>query len=201
MKPQERYVEHLQAAVEAAADGELDRSARALKEIAAELPMVTSKRRSISTRRRAQIYSRDCFTCVYCGTRTIPECVLRVLSAKPELASFFPWDESWRAAWIHPAYPTITTSLDHLKSGSRLGEWLDDDDNLVTACALCNYTKSEYLLEELGWKEPNRRQSEWDGLTTVYPKLWAAMGEPDPKNYHRGWITAFASVSRTKTVP
>jgi hypothetical protein len=43
----------------------------------------------------------------------------------------------------------------------------NDLDNVVVACAGCNYARMDYTLEEMGLEDPStrpRKVSDWDGL-------------------------------------
>jgi hypothetical protein len=53
---------------------------------------------------------------------------------------------------------------------------LDDEANLVTACACCNFGKDQYSVDELGLDDPREFppvESTWDGLTSLIPELRA----------------------------
>lgn len=182
----------LEKTARAAAKGDLDGAARFAASASRPLP-AASPRPRVGVGERAWIYRRDSFTCWYCGTRTIPEPVLRTLSLLfPEE---LPWHANWKVTETHPAYFTLTSSCDHLLAGTRHGEW-GGEENLVTACARCNYSKSSYTLEELGWETPISRPSPWMGLTDVYSALFEiARGQgktsPSGEKYHRQWLRAF----------
>lgn len=138
----------------------------------------------------ARVFARDRFTCRYCGVRTIPTVVLRVLSLL--YPAELPYDPHWKAA--HPCYWKITSSIDHIEAGSSGGDW-SDPTNLTTACYQCSQTKSNVSIEHLGW-DVDRRDSAhaWNGLTGLYPALWEIAGRPSPGVY-RPWMRAFADAS------
>jgi hypothetical protein len=132
------------------------------------------------------VFKRDCWTCRYCGGRTIAPPVLRVLSGL--YPDQFPYHPNWKAGQVHPAYLLLSTSLDHVQPGARGGGWRQRE-NLVAACWPCNSGKADFTLEEIGWTllgEPEI-QSDWDGLTGSYAALWHVAGQPDPK-YHARWL-------------
>jgi len=137
----------------------------------------------------ARVFVRDNFTCRYCGVRTVPPVVLRVLSVL--YTDELPYDPHWKTA--HPMYWKISSSVDHLEAGSSGGDWTDSD-NLVTACYQCNQTKSNVSIEHLGWTADQSGVAGWDGLTGFYPALWELAGRPRPA-VHRPWLRAFAAVS------
>lgn len=133
----------------------------------------------------AAVYARDCFTCNYCGRSTIPTGVLRLVSrCFPEQ---FPYHPHWKRSATHKAYWDISTSIDHVHAVSMGGDW-DEPANLATACARCQYQKSNLSLELLGWRA-RRCASSWDGLTRFYRRLWERAGSP--AGGHQRWIAAF----------
>jgi hypothetical protein len=143
-------------------------------------------RRGVRFAEMLAVYKRDCWTCRYCGARTIAPPVLRTLSSiYPDR---FPYHPNWKAGQVHPAYLLLSTSLDHVTPGSRGGAWADRE-NLVTACWPCNSGKADFTLEEIGWRplEEAEAPSDWDALTGSYPALWEAAGRPDP-HYHGRWL-------------
>lgn len=147
------------------------------------------RRRSVPTRMRVAIHRRDCWTCRYCGTRTVAPPVLRFLS---ELyPDEFPYHPNWRAGQVHPAYLLVSTSLDHMHPGGRGGDWLGED-NLVTACWPCNTGKADLRLDEIGWTllSENEVRSDWDGLTRATQALWERASYP---RIYGDWRRALAA--------
>lgn len=118
---------------------------------------------------RRQVFDRDHFVCRYCGLSTIDSRVPKILRdlLGPEVVS---WGASDRlrqgtalAAW---------TQYDHVVPIAMHGR--DEEQNLVTACACCNFGKDQYTLAELGLDDPRDRlpiADPWDGLTSLLPPL------------------------------
>jgi hypothetical protein len=135
------------------------------------------------------IYKRDSFTCRYCGRWTIPTQILRLVSFAFPVE--FPYHPNWRMDITPRAYWDISTSVDHVHAVSNGGDW-KDPGNLATACARCQYQKSNRPLEALGWSMmPIASDPDWDGLTAGYPDLWRSLGRPD-RAKHSEWIRALA---------
>jgi hypothetical protein len=150
-------------------------------------PRTIPKRPSVSRSLAGRIFRRDGFTCRYCGCQVIPTPIMQLLAGiYPES---FPYHPNWKGGATHPAIPTRSAVVDHILPGAHGGHWLDDT-NLATACWPCNVRKSDLTLEQLGWDliEANANSS-WDGLTTLYPPLWAAAGRPQPQ-LHMSWMRA-----------
>ena len=177
-----------------------DDDARQLLATAPEPP--ANPRVSLPVRLRLGIYRRDGFLCRYCSRQTLLDQALQLLSQiAPDEFPFHPY---WKRGFVHPAYPTLTPSCDHLVPITRGGA-PKDPMNLVTACARCQYSKREYLIEELrGFDLLPCAPSEWDGLTGLYPELYrlvharvSTSDEPDVlakfERSHRPWLAALAS--------
>jgi hypothetical protein len=162
-----------------------ERAAEILSDISHPVQDIES-RANVPRSTAIEVYRRDSWTCRYCGMRTIPIPVLRVLSSL--YPQDFPHHPNWKAGLYHPAYLLLTTSLDHVRPGGRGGSWASKE-NLVTACWPCNTGKADLTLEELAWEllGVDVVRSEWDGLTGPYPELWQLAGEPE-EPYHRPWL-------------
>lgn len=138
----------------------------------------------------ASVYARDGFICRYCGRWTIPNQPLRLISTA--FPDDFTWHPNWRMDVTPRAYWDISTSVDHIRAVSTGGDW-QDLANLATACARCQYQKSNLPLEALGWElRPSMREPAWDGCVRRYRELWEALGCPDER-VHAPWVKAFAA--------
>jgi len=178
-------VEHLEQAGHALLAGDRTAADEAMIAIAFRR-MQTEHRASLPVSLQASVMQRDGFACRYCERRTVPPVVLRVFAVL--FPTEFPYHPNWRRDSTHVAFWQIASSVDHLVAGTEGGLWTDPD-NLVNACWTCNIRKSNLSLDDLGWSLRPLR-SGWDGLTRLYPGLWAAAGSPDPSS-HRPWLRAF----------
>ena len=134
-----------------------------------------------------EVFHDDQFTCRLCGKRTILVQVLRLLSGLyPDLLPDHP---NWKWEIGHPIYWTHTTSIEHLVPLSRGGS--PGRENLVTACYICNDTKSYRFLSELGWQLRPPSAIPWDGLTGLYPQLCEVAGKSRVEA-HRRWLRVLA---------
>jgi 5-methylcytosine-specific restriction endonuclease McrA len=133
---------------------------------------------------KAAVFVRDSFTCSYCGRRTIPPDILKLLSVR--FGDTFGYQKNWKPP-THRSYWDISTSVDHVVPVSAGGDWRQLT-NLATACYRCQEQKSNRSLEDLGW--PLRRvKGNWDGLARSYASLWSVVGRP--AGDHQAWIKAF----------
>ncbi len=148
-----------------------------------------ARRPTVSTRASVAIFRRDCWTCRYCGVKTIAAPVLRFLSEI--YPKEFPYHANWKSGEIHESWLVLSTSLDHVVPGARGGDWTNPD-NLVAACWACNASKADLLLEEVGWEllTEDEVRSDWDGLTGAVEDLWKLAGSPE--GLFKTWRLALA---------
>lgn len=121
-------------------------------------------------------FFRDRFTCRYCGTRTIFAPTMRILSM--QYPDVFPYHPNGAFGKGHLIYWTHQSCCEHVVPVARGGT--SNPDNVVTACWLCNQAKRNALIEELGWDLMPPTERDWDGLSTVYLRLWNA--SPDAQS-------------------
>jgi hypothetical protein len=108
-----------------------------------------------------RIFVRDGFIDRYSGDRLIFPGVLRLISSL--LPAEFPFHPSWKMSECHIAYWELSPTIDHVVPVARGGT--DDETNWVTTSMLRNSAKSNWTLEELGWKLlPAGDSKEWDGM-------------------------------------
>lgn len=142
-----------------------------------------------------RIFRRDCWTCRYCGARTIFYPVMPLLGVIfPE---HFPYHTNWKAGHTHPAVVTCSSIVDHVVPGALGGAWREKS-NLVTACWPCNARKGDLTLEQLHWQLRPVQESSWDGLTGFYRQLWEIAGSPTA-DAHPLWLRALSDATSKGT--
>jgi hypothetical protein len=158
---------------------------------------ITYARRTISRRPvvprplMISVFRRDCWTCRYCGTRTIFYPVMPLLGVIfPEQ---FPYHTHWKAGQTHPAVAACSAIVDHVVPGSLGGAWLEES-NLVTACWPCNARKGDLTLDQLSWRLRHVEESSWDGLSGSYRQLWEIAGRP-ANEAHPLWLRALGDAA------
>lgn len=108
-----------------------------------------------------QLHQRDGFHCRYCGTPVVrPE-------VRKQAVALYPMAVTWGTsnATQHAAFQALWAQYDHVEPHSCGGT--NELENLVVACAPCNFGKMSYRLEELGLLDPRNIEpvrSSWDGL-------------------------------------
>lgn len=107
------------------------------------------------------ILARDGFHCRFCEMPVMHKgTILRIASAYPDSAR---WTDV--AANQHRFFQAANLQYDHIVPHSRGGE--SSVENMVIACAVCNYGRMSYMLDEMNLLDPRAhatRQSAWDGL-------------------------------------
>jgi hypothetical protein len=94
--------------------------------------------------------------------------VLRALSSHyPEE---FPYHPNWKTGFTHPAYVSLTSTIDHIVPVAHGGPPLGLE-NLATACWPCNAMKGEFTVERIGFTLHPPSTVAWDGLVGIYPTL------------------------------
>jgi 5-methylcytosine-specific restriction endonuclease McrA len=144
----------------ALAKGELEGAKRIIEVEYPYKPLNLSSRKYIEYQ-ATKIFARDGFIDRYSGKRLVFPPVLRLLSAlMPEV---FPFQKNWKMTECHIAYWQLSPTIDHIVPIARGGE--DKEKNWITTSMLRNNAKSNWLLEELGWKlYPPGELTDWDGL-------------------------------------
>jgi hypothetical protein len=108
-----------------------------------------------------KIHLRDGFHCRFCGMPVIKATVRRsICSAYPEAV---PWGKT--NASRHRAFFAMWAQYDHILPHARGGT--NSIDNMVLACAACQFGRMNYTLDEVGLQYPRqqtRKQQFWDGL-------------------------------------
>ena len=108
-----------------------------------------------------RVFIRDGFIDRYSGERLIFPAALRLLSKL--LPEEFPYQSNWKMSECHMVYWELSPTIDHIIPVARGGP--DDETNWVTTSMLHNSAKSNWTLEELGWRLfPPGDFREWDGL-------------------------------------
>ena len=110
---------------------------------------------------KEQIHQRDGYACRFCGMPVIrPEIRARIRKAYP---ASLRWGR--KEAEQHAAFQAMWAQYDHVLPHALGGT--NDLDNLVLACAACNFGRGGYSLDDVGVEDPRQRpipQSHWDGL-------------------------------------
>lgn len=145
------------------------------------------KSRSYTKSKMLGIFLRDGFIDRYSGYKLIFPPVLRILSIKfPES---FPFHVNWKMSESHLAYWELTPTVDHIHPIAQGGT--NDDGNLVCTSMMKNSAKSNFTLEQLGWKIfPQGDLDKWDGLIHWFLKYVEKNTDVLHNNYINQWYMA-----------
>jgi hypothetical protein len=109
----------------------------------------------------AKVLERDGFHCRFCCLPVIPKMV------REKAHNLYPKAVPWgrKSYEQHAAFQAFWLQYDHIVPHSRGGS--NDIENIVVACAPCNYGRGNFLLSEVGVSDPFLRpphRSKWNGL-------------------------------------
>lgn len=131
----------------------------------ADAPAVVGKDIRLALRmpdsRLKELLARDGYHCRFCGIPVIRR------EVRDRFRRLFPEEVPWSGCdpEKHAAFITMWAQYDHIVPHSRGGT--NDPDNLVVACAPCNFGRTNYTLDEVGLSDPRLlpvKTSNWDGL-------------------------------------
>lgn len=134
-------------------------------------PPVLPKRNRLETRmpsslEKAALLRRDGFVCRFCGLPVIRREVRAHL--RKYYPDALPWGRSNESQ--HSAFQALWAQYDHILPHARGGT--NALDNMVIACAACNFGRMNYTLDEVGISDPRQREPsklDWNGLEDVLP--------------------------------
>lgn len=107
---------------------------------------------------------RDCHHCRFCGVPVIRSEIRKALRKLYADALYWTTDRA-KPEGQHAALQALEAHYDHLLPHSRGGESVLE--NMVIACAPCNYGRDCWTVEGVGLADPRLREpipSGWDGL-------------------------------------
>ncbi len=111
-----------------------------------------------------KILARAGYRCRFCQVRVVIKQAFRIFArAVPLAVRTGATDQD-----VHFGLSVLTASMDHLVPFSRGGT--NGEDNLVTACASCNYGRSMWLIDEVEILDPRGFPApvdSWDGLSRL----------------------------------
>lgn len=152
------------------------------------LAISRTARPSSSRRLLARVYQRDGWRCRYCGRRVVVPGILEIMGTLFPSDFPFPPGHNMPTNGTHPAAIRMYPNVDHVLPGSQGGSWTADD-NLVTACTICNQKKGD----RLGWTCGALSVDHWDGLAHYYRALIERIAM---RRYHADWLSAIEAAER-----
>ncbi len=154
-------------------------------------PIHAAKRRYTELQ-SLKVFVRDGFIDRYSGSRLVFPATLRLLSKL--LPEDFPAHPNWKMSESHIAYWELFPTVDHVTPIARGGA--DTEKNWVTASMLRNSAKSNWTMEELGWRLfPRGDVRLWDGLMFWFLRYVESYPSLLQDSYLRRWHRVALSVA------
>ena len=145
---------------------------------------------------KTKVFLRDGFIDRYSGKKLVYQPVLRILSK--EYPEIFPFHKNWKMSECHIAYWELVPTIDHKKPVSRGGE--DEYKNWITTSQLGNSAKSNWTLEELGWKlKDSGNLKNWDGMLVWFME-YVKENKMQKVSYIKNWYNAALEYYKDKVL-
>ena len=145
---------------------------------------------------KTKVFLRDGFIDRYSGKKLVYQPVLRILSK--EYPEIFPFHKNWKMSECHIAYWELVPTIDHKKPVSRGGE--DEYKNWITTSQLGNSAKSNWTLEELGWKlKASGNLKNWDGMLGWFME-YVKENKMQKVSYIKNWYNAALEYYKDKVL-
>jgi len=148
---------------------------------------VNREKRQYNDYQKTCVFLRDGFVDRYSGEKLVFPPVLRLLSKL--MPEEFPFHKNWKISECHAAYWQLFPSIDHIVPVARGGA--NEESNWVCTSQLRNSAKSNWLLEELGWRlhDPGDLR-DWDGLLGWFMNYALRNPETLDDAYSHSWYNA-----------
>ena len=141
-------------------------------------------KRQYSEKQKMEQFKRDGFIDRYTGEKLVNPGVLKMISFF--YPKEFPYHAHWKMTDTHVAYMELIPTIDHIVPISKGGS--DSRENWVTTSMNKNAKKSNWTLDEIGWKlYPAGNIDDWDGLTKLFISLVEKYPHVLTDNYIAKW--------------
>ncbi|WP_395049487.1 HNH endonuclease [Flavobacterium sp.] len=146
-----------------------------------------SQKRQYTKHQMCKVFLRDGFIDRYSGDKLIFPGLIKILTL--EFSDVFKYHRNWKMSETHMIYWDLFPTIDHLIPVARGGE--DNDSNWITTSMIRNSAKSNWTIEEIGWKLQDKGQLDtWDGLVSYFINLTDKNPDYEKDNYIKGWKVA-----------
>ena len=149
-------------------------------------------KRHYSEADKLRIFIRDGFIDRYSGKKLLVPSILKVLSFY--FPKDFPYQEHWKMSETHIAYWELIPTIDHILPISVGGE--NSMENCVTTSMKNNSIKSNWTLDQLGWKlYTSGSNNDWDGLIGLFIQIVDNDKDFLKDNYIRRWYNLIKAMT------
>lgn len=149
-------------------------------------PFVDSmpQKRQYSKYKMCKVFLRDGFIDRYSGEKLLFPGLIKILTI--EFPDIFKYHINWKMSDTHMIYWDLCPTIDHLIPIARGG--CNNDLNLITTSMIRNSAKSNWTIEEIGWKLQEKGQlNNWDGLIHHFIDLTDRNPDYEQDKYVSSW--------------
>ncbi len=125
-------------------------------------------KRQYSKYEMCKVFFRDGFIDRYSGDKLLFPGLIKLLTF--EFPDIFKYHKNWKMSETHIVYWELFPTIDHLIPIARGGQ--DNESNWITTSMIRNSAKSNWTIEELGWRLYDKGEiDKWDGLINCFLDL------------------------------
>ncbi|TDN97821.1 hypothetical protein DET65_4440 [Sunxiuqinia elliptica] len=115
-----------------------------------------------------KVFLRDGFIDRYSGEKLLFPGLIKIMTI--EFPHIFKYHRNWKMSETHMIYWELFPTIDHLLPVARSGK--DTEENWITTSMIRNSAKSNWAIEEIGWKLYDKGNlNEWNGLIDYFINL------------------------------
>lgn len=127
-----------------------------------------SQKRQYSKYQMCKVFLRDGFIDRYSGEKLLFPGLIKIMTI--EFPHIFKYHRNWKMSETHMIYWELFPTIDHLLPVARGGK--DTEGNWITTSMIRNSAKSNWVIEEIGWKLYDKGNlNEWNGLIDYFISL------------------------------
>ncbi len=127
-----------------------------------------SQKRQYSKYQMCKVFLRDGFIDRYSGEKLLFPGLIKIMTI--EFPHIFKYHRNWKMSETHMIYWELFPTIDHLLPVARGGK--DTEENWITTSMIRNSAKSNWAIEEIGWKLYDKGNlNEWNGLIDYFINL------------------------------
>ena len=152
-------------------------------------PFVDSlpQKRQYSKHQMCKIFLRDGFIDRYTGDKLLFPGLIKILTI--EFPDIFKYHINWKMSDTHMVYWDLCPTIDHLVPVARGGP--NNDLNWITTSQVRNSAKSNWTIDEIGWKLYDKGElNNWNGLIHYFLDLTKKNPDYEQDKYVSNWKTA-----------
>lgn len=143
-----------------------------------------TQKRQYSKYQMCKVFLRDGFIDRYSGDKLLFPGLIKILTI--EFPDIFKYHKNWKMSDTHMIYWDLFPTIDHLIPVARGGQ--DNESNWITTSMIRNSAKSNWTLEEIGWKLYDKGQLDnWNGLVNYFIDLTNKNPDYERDNYVSDW--------------